>query len=480
MKAATSPALIYFPVYVGLFAALTLAAICNSFLDIQYGAFGFETLLWSLLFAFTLWLGWRQQGEVNAGGKRAQKLLLIVGLLLTVVVFIPMWRFPRAGLAMLLMLQAAQNCVTVTRRQLYLGLLVSLVAVMFAASHYRADWTMLFYLLPYIVAVVFTLVCEQINRRTDDIRREGLKISAAGGQGAAIVFATTLILLSGALLYSLTPQVSWPNWFWDYGQAGNIGKLGGLPGLQPGQQSNDSGSLNAEQSGGNQGQSAEGDSADEGEGMASAGLSIADMRAAALRPGMPAWQTSSINTLADLAEGVGQVMQPLRLQLRELWEALKAWLQEHQQALVLSLIALLALALLFGAWKFGKELRLTIWLRANLDYLWLVHGCALTGAKPSAAEYYAAMQRLFDLHEHARPVNANAREYLASLSRRFSHLSEDVQAFTQLFEKARYSNQPLTPAELALMATIYRRLFRQADVLNNLDVAVGKRSIIGS
>lgn len=30
------------------------------------------------------------------------------------------------------------------------------------------------------------------------------------------------------------------------------------------------------------------------------------------------------------------------------------------------------------------------------------------------------------------------------------------------------------------MATIYRRLFRQADVLNNLDVAVGKRSIIGS
>ncbi len=148
MKATRSPALTYFPVYVGLFAALTLAAICNSFLDIQYGAFRFEVLLWSLLFAFTLWIGWRQQGEVSAGGKKAQKVVLVAGLLLTLVLFIPMWRFPRAGLAMLLMLQAAQNCVTVTRRQLYLGLLVSLVAVMFAASHYRADWTMLFYLLP--------------------------------------------------------------------------------------------------------------------------------------------------------------------------------------------------------------------------------------------------------------------------------------------------------------------------------------------
>lgn len=471
MKATRSPALTYFPVYVGLFAALTLAAICNSFLDIQYGAFRFEALLWSLLFAFTLWIGWRQQGEVSSGGKKAQKVVLVVGLLLTVVLFIPMWRFPRAGLAMLLMLQAAQNCVTVTRRQLYLGLLVSLVAVMFAASHYRADWTMLFYLLPYIVAVVFSLVCEQINRRTDEVRREGLKIGVAGGQGAAIAFATALILLSGALLYSLTPQVSWPSWFWSYGQPGHLGKLGGSPGFQPGQSGEGSGNQSTNGSG--QGQGAE------GEGMSGTGLSIADMREAARRPGMPGWQASSINALADMAEGIGQVMQPVRLHLRELWDALKAWLKQHQQALVLSLLALLALALLLGAWKFGKELRLTVWLRAQLDYLWLVHGSALTGAKPTAADYYAAMQRLFDLHEHARPASANAREYLASLSLRFRHLSEDVQQFTLLFEKARYGNQALTPAELAQMGAIYRRLYRQADVLNNLNVPVGKRRMSG-
>lgn len=469
MKTPTSPALSYFPVYVGLFVALTLAAICNSFLDIQYGAFRFEALLWSLLLAFTLWIGWRQQGQVSDGGKKAQKVVLIIGVLLTVLVFIPMWRFPRAGLAMLLMLQAAQNCVTVTRRQLYLGLLVSLVAVMFAASHYRADWTMLFYLLPYIVAVVFSLVCEQINRRTDEVRRAGLSIGVAGGQGAAIVFATSLILLSGALLYSLTPQVSWPSWFWSYGQPGNLGKLDGSPGLQSGQQGDGSGNP----SGGAQGASAGGD------GMSSGGLSPANMREAAGRPGMPAWQASSINALADLAEGIGQVMQPVRLHLSELWAAIKAWLQEHQRALALSLLALLALALLLGAWRFGKELRLTIWLRAHIDYLWLVYGCGLIGTKPSAFDYYAAMQRLFDLHEHARPASANAREYLASLSRHFRHLSRDFQVFTQTFEKARYGNQTVTSAELAQMGDIYRRLFRQADVLNSLDVQHGNRRVSG-
>ena len=213
--------------------------------------------------------------------------------------------------------------------------------------------------------------------------------------------------------------------------------------------------------------------------MSGTGLSIADMREAARRPGMPGWQASSINALADMAEGIGQVMQPVRLHLSELWDALKEWLKQHQQALVLSLLALLALALLLGAWKFGKELRLTVWLRAQLDYLWLVHGSGLTGAKPTATDYYAAMQRLFDLHEHARPASANAREYLASLSLHFRHLSEDVQQFTLLFEKARYGNQALTPAELAQMGAIYQRLYRQADVLNSLNVPLGKRRMSG-
>ena len=73
MKVTRSPALTYFPVYVGLFAALTLAAICNSFLDIQYGAFRFEALLWSLLFAFTLWIGWRQRVRSAQAARRRKR-----------------------------------------------------------------------------------------------------------------------------------------------------------------------------------------------------------------------------------------------------------------------------------------------------------------------------------------------------------------------------------------------------------------------
>ncbi len=461
MKADSSPALIYFPVYLGLFAALSLAAICNAFLDIQYGAFRFEVLLWTLLFAFTLWLGWRQQGEVSAGGKRAQKLVLLLGVLLTVVVFIPMWRFPRAGLAMLLMLQAAQNCVSVTRRQLHLGLLVSLVAVMFAASHYRADWTMLFYLLPYIVAVVFSLVCEQINRRTQSVRSEGLKLGVAGGQGAAIAFATTLILLSGALFYSLTPQVSWPSWFWSYGQPGNLGKLGDLPRSGLANQGGESGNGGPEQGGDGQGKLGEG----------SEGLSIADMRAAAQRAGMPSWQASSINRLADMAEGVGTLIKPLLLQLDSLWEAFKEWLKQHQQAVALATLALLALVLLVAARKFIQELRPVIWLRVHYDYLLLVYLRRFTAQQPTALQYYAAMQRLFDLNELGRSPAANTREYLASLSQQFRHLHLEVKTFTLLFEQARYGNQALTELELACMGNIYQHMFRHVDVLNTLNAS---------
>lgn len=118
---------------------------------------------------------------------------------------------PRAGLYLLAMLQASYNCATAGRRQLHLGLLTSLALVLFAASHYRADWTMLFYILPYLIAAVFTLVASQIGQRSDDLRLTGLARTSSGqGQGAASSAATLSILLLGGVLYLLTPQVSWP------------------------------------------------------------------------------------------------------------------------------------------------------------------------------------------------------------------------------------------------------------------------------
>ena len=169
-----SAPLTYFPAYAGLFASLMLALACNAFLDIGYGIFGVEIVFWAAVFGWTLLVGWRQRGQADDRGAGQQKMILLIGAALTVLVFVPTWGFPRAGVYVLRILQASMNCVTTTRRQLHFGLLVSAVMVMFAAAHFRADWTMLFYLVPYIVAVVFTLVSEQISRRARDLRQASL------------------------------------------------------------------------------------------------------------------------------------------------------------------------------------------------------------------------------------------------------------------------------------------------------------------
>ena len=263
--------LTYLPAYIGLFAALMLAVACNAFLDIQYGSFGFEMFFWGLIFGWTLLVGWRQHGQANESGPRQQKIVLLLGLVASVIVFIPMWGFPRAGLYMLVVLQASLNCVTTTRRQLHFGLLVSAVMVMFAAAHYRADWTMLFYLIPYIIAVVFTMVSEQISRRAQDIRQASLGNAAPAGQGLAIAAATSIILALGGLLYLATPQLTWLGLEWRYGQLTNIGFLG-----EP-KEAGKSG-----QSGGsNEGQGQDGD--DAGQGSGSGGLAMPVREAAAAR-----------------------------------------------------------------------------------------------------------------------------------------------------------------------------------------------------
>ena len=149
-----------FPAYAGLFASLLLALACNAFLDIGYGIFGVEIVFWAAVFGWTLLVGWRQHGQADERGAGQQTMVLLIGAALTILVFIPTWGFPRAGVYVLGILQASMNCVTTTRRQLHFGLLVSAVMVMFAAAHFRADWTMLFYFVPYLLAVVFTLVAE--------------------------------------------------------------------------------------------------------------------------------------------------------------------------------------------------------------------------------------------------------------------------------------------------------------------------------
>ena len=137
-RSAAAPApLTYGPAYLGLYACLTLGVMCNCFLDIQYGHFGFEVTVWALLFGLTLFLGWRQQGVASELGRGWQKAVLVMAGVLFFLILLPVWGMPRGGLYLLCGMQAAQNCISVSRRHFYMGLLVSAVLVLFAAMRER-------------------------------------------------------------------------------------------------------------------------------------------------------------------------------------------------------------------------------------------------------------------------------------------------------------------------------------------------------
>lgn len=452
-----SPPLTYLPAYLGLFAALLLAVACNAFLDIQYGSFGTEVVLWAAALAWTVSVGWKQQGVASEGGKQQQKIVLILGFVATLLVFIPTWGFPRAGLYLLLVLQASQNCVTTSRRQLHMGLLVSAVMVMFAATHHRADWTMLFYLVPYVVAVVFTLVSEQVSRRAADLQQVRLGAGSGAGQGVAIAAATATILLLGLTLYVVTPQVTWLSLEWRYGQKTPLGTLG-----KPLEQG---GSGQGGGSGGQTGNQGGGSGAGNDPGGQGAGRdgwpSPAQMREAARRPGMPEWQSAMILQMASLDEAIQQALQPMLDALEEAWNKLKEWLQEHRTAVWLSLFGLLLAILLLVLYFLLREVKAATWLRTRYDFLRLGLFARHAGGRLGMAQYYRAMERLFALKDAPRAPTTNTREYLREITHYRDHLRDEATELTRLFEQARYGQTAPDAAQLARTRQLYRQIFQK-------------------
>lgn len=450
--------LTYAPAYLGLFAAQVLAVACNAYLDIQYGAFGSEVLLWAFAFGITLYTGWRQQGELSEGGRKAQKTALIIGLLLFFFIFIRIWGLPRGGLYLLAALQAAYNCVTVSRRHLHMSLLIAAVMVMFAATHHRADWTLLFYLLPFVTAMVFTLVAEQINRRSLALHEQSLGREVTGGQGIAIAAATAAILLLGALLYAVTPQATWKSLHWRYGQAAESGPGGKL--VQLGK---DGQSGNGEDAGSGQGGAAgQSGSGQGGSSMGSGWPSPGDMRKAAKRDGMPGWQADIINGMADISEQAGKIMSPVMKQLTDLWEALKKWLKEHRDAVISGLLWFALLALLIALWLLLREARAGTWLRTRFDYLRYGMLGFHAGGAHGARQLYAAMERVFALGDMPRGRSDTTREYLAHLCALRDDLRPELGDLTRLFEDARYGANPPDAAQLEVMRRLYRQIYQQA------------------
>lgn len=454
--------LTYLPAYLGLYFTLLLAVACNAFLDIQYGQFGTEVLIWAIVLFVTLFIGWRQQGNAAAWGRNWQKGMLAFGALVSLVIFVPVWGFPRAGVYMLAALQASSNCVTTTRRQLYFGILVAVVMAMFAASHPRADWTLLFYLLPFVVVVVFTLVAEQVSRRADDLRSHSLSQHAASGQGAAIVAAASVILLLATFLYVVTPQISWTRLSWSYGMPTSVGPggdapAGGVDGAQFGLSSTaGSGDGAGRGSGGGTGS---------GGGGGGGGLTPDEMRRSAQAPGMPSWQSGTINALADAIESIGNALSPIVKTFRDLWAQLKKWLNDHLQELIVRALLLLLLALLAGLWMLVRKARLGLWLRTRVDYVRHVVLGWTAGGEAGAVQLYGAMERLFAFRNQPREAAVNTREYLSQLCRARGDLRTQLIEITSIFEAARYGSNPPREEQLARMRDAYRLLFRRRDRL---------------
>lgn len=448
---------LFAPLYLSLFAAQLSAVACNAFLDIGYGSFEREMLFWTVVFGITLYVGWGQSLKPAALGGVWQKGVLFFGLALFILVFLPLWGLPRAGLYLLAMLQASYNCVTTSKRQLHLGLLVSLALVLFAASHFRADWTMLFYLAPYLAAAVFTLAGEQIHSRENDLREASLGRLDSKGQVPAILAATVAILVMGGGLYLLTPQVSWPYLEWRFGQPVLRNPDGGVE--------QDSGRA---QTGANKPDY--GGEAEQNQGLGSGKQPVflggqwpspRDMRAAARRPHMPRWQAAAINRAADFSESAQQVLQPILTGLFDWWEWLKRWLREHWFALLLGLLAVILATMLLALRAWIREIPWVVWLLSRWDYLNLGifgrHAFGETGAR----QYYRAMERLFALTSLPRAETVNTREYLIDIRRRHR---EDIQRsateLTGLFERARYGGQPVGAQSLLRMRQLYRELYR--------------------
>lgn len=440
----------YYPIYLGLFAVEILALTCNIFLDIKYGRFTAEVIFWSLGIAYSLRVGWRQSKKTSSYGNKRKNRLLIFSLFLLVFIFVPMWGFPRAGIYFIGMLQIAYNCTTTTSRHLQLNLLISLVIVIFATSHYRADWSMLFYLIPYIVAVVFTLVAEQLNHKKEDIQLYSLNKQLIGAQSFAIVATCLMIIITGILLYLITPQVIWPSTSSQWGSPTQF----------------------SSQNKKNESSSSGNSSIQNGEGFSN-GIKILEnewptamqMRDVARRQGMPEWQSRAIYALANSLESYNNHIKPIVISILDWWQVLKEWLKNNLQNIIIMLFMLILLALLFGIWALQREAKTTLWLLTRLDYLRLGIFAMHSSGKQGIFQYYNAIEKLFCLYDMERSKFNNAQEFLRQISAERKDLKSSFSELTLLFEDSQYGNQMSKVQNTEQVRLLYRDIYKSIDVL---------------
>lgn len=442
----------YLPVYIGLFAIEMLAIICNCFLDISYGIFTTEVFLWFLAIAYSLRVAQRQAGVAKSNGNKIKNRFSILSLFLFPFIFIPMWGFPRAGVYLLGLLLVAYNCTITTSKQLHLAVLISLVLVIFASSHYRADWSMLFYLIPYVIALVFTLVAEQINRKVEDTYLNSLNKQLIGAQAYAIAAACLIILFIGLFLYLITPQVIWTSFSSQWGSPASSSMQGNSG------NANDRGG-----SGSGDGELSQGNANDIRVSSNSLPTS-AEIRKMARRPGMPEWQSETMMAMANALDGYEEHLKPIVIYFADLWEVFKEWLKKNLETIIFLLVALMLLMIMFGLSRLFKEAKVTLWVLSRWDYLRL--GILVMHAPDEQAviQYYKATERLFYLHDMERSKFNNAQEYLRNIPTLRKDIKTLLLELTTLFEDSRYGLQGASTDKIKRMRTLYCRIYQCIEI----------------
>ncbi|MDH4285220.1 MAG: DUF4129 domain-containing protein, partial [Gallionellaceae bacterium] len=199
-----------------------------------------------------------------------------------------------------------------------------------------------------------------------------------------------------------------------------------------------------------------------GGGMGNVWSSSGEMRRAAARQGMPGWQRDAINSMADMVEGLGELMQPVMQSMHELWNDFKKWLEKNRDNIILGFILLGILALLYALWRLFREAKAAIWLRTRYDYFTLVWLRMIDGDGHGVQKCYEAMVRLFELQEIEKGRNENTREYLAEIMAYFRQLSIETGEMTRHYEDARYG-RGANAMQAERMRELYQRIYRHLE-----------------
>lgn len=442
---------------IGLYWAAIFAICCNAYLDIEHGSFNLEVTCWAIWFAWPLYLAWLQREGANEWGKTWQRGGFVLALVIFIGVILPIWGPIRAsvyGLALVLGVFSI-NCIN--QRRLFFCLTITAVLAITATLHYRADWSMVFFLLPYTIAVIFTLVTQQMQHRFDDANPYAGKLRQ--GQGMAILSAGVAIFALAWLLYLLTPQVSQPNLYWKTNINGEM-KIVTAEELKPGKGQKGQG-----------GQGKPGGTEQGAGGEAQAPKTAAERGAMALykaaeRKGMPQWQSEAMQRLGQAMEKMGEAEQEAEAAFAAAQQAMRQAL--HQLANLLQhppwwLQFLLAVLLTLLVLLWDREIRQ--WLRSYVDYFYLVYVLPHTPLArwlPRTADeaaYFAALQRLLAWHKVPVTEELTLRTYLQRAVRQHRGCKKEISRLTLLYEEALYAPPANSQARRAKMLRYYQTLF---------------------